>query len=44
MRGLAGDSVVFLTKERAEWVTGRYVSCIWGVGKLTAKKGDSQRE
>lgn len=35
---LAGDFVVWLTKERREWLSGRYVSCCWDVRELEARK------
>ena len=37
---LAGDAIVWLTKERREWLSGRYVSCNWDVTELEAKKDE----
>jgi NAD(P)-dependent dehydrogenase (short-subunit alcohol dehydrogenase family) len=37
---LAGDSVVWLTGERREWLGGRYVDCNWDVLELESKKKD----
>jgi NAD(P)-dependent dehydrogenase (short-subunit alcohol dehydrogenase family) len=37
---LAGDSVVWLTGERREWLAGRYVDCNWDVLELESKKKD----
>jgi hypothetical protein len=38
--GLAGAMCVWLSKERREWLSGRYVSCNWDVGELEGKKED----
>jgi NAD(P)-dependent dehydrogenase (short-subunit alcohol dehydrogenase family) len=35
---LPGDTTVWLTKERREWLKGRYVDCCWDVTELEAKK------
>ncbi|KAF2495052.1 short chain dehydrogenase reductase [Lophium mytilinum] len=35
---LAADTVVWLMKERREWLNGRYVSCQWDLPELEAKK------
>ena len=37
---LAGDTIVWLTKERRQWLSGRYVSCNWDVTELEAKKDE----
>lgn len=37
---LAGDSVVWLTGVRREWLRGRYVSCNWDMGELEGKRGE----
>jgi NAD(P)-dependent dehydrogenase (short-subunit alcohol dehydrogenase family) len=34
---LAGNTFVWLTKERRGWLAGRYVSCNWDVEELEAK-------
>ena len=35
---LPGDTIVWLTKEKREWLADRYVSCQWGMEELLAKK------
>lgn len=35
---LAGDSVVWLTAERREWLRGRYVSCKWDMEEFLGKR------
>jgi NAD(P)-dependent dehydrogenase (short-subunit alcohol dehydrogenase family) len=35
---LVGDTVVWLTKERREWLQDRYVSCTWDVEELEERK------
>jgi NAD(P)-dependent dehydrogenase (short-subunit alcohol dehydrogenase family) len=35
---LAGDTMVWLTSERREWLRGRYVSCTWDMDQLLAKR------
>ena len=37
---LAGDFVVWLTKERRTWLNGRFVDCTWDVKELEEKKED----
>jgi NAD(P)-dependent dehydrogenase (short-subunit alcohol dehydrogenase family) len=37
---LAGDSVAWLTQERREWLSGRYVSVNWDMPELVAKKDE----
>ena len=37
---LSGDMVVWMTKERRQWLSGRYVSCNWDVTELEAKKDE----
>ena len=39
----AGYFIVYLTKERREWLTGRCVSCTCDRGELTAKKDEIVR-
>lgn len=43
MTELAGDSAVYLTKERYEWLIGRCVSYTWDMGESTAKKDEIVR-
>ncbi|KAJ4349574.1 uncharacterized protein N0V89_008190 [Didymosphaeria variabile] len=35
---LAGDSIVWLTAERKEWIKGRYVSCNWDMKEFLDKR------
>ena len=37
---LAADAIVYLTKEKREWLAGRYVSCTWDMKELMAKKDE----
>lgn len=37
---LAADFIVWLTRERKEWLSARYVSCCWDVEELEAKMDD----
>ncbi|KAI9682108.1 MAG: hypothetical protein M1817_000162 [Caeruleum heppii] len=37
---LAGDSIVFLTQEKRDWLGGRYVSCTWDMPEFLARKED----
>lgn len=37
---LAGDSIVFLSQEKRDWLAGRYVSCSWDMPELMAKKDE----
>ena len=37
---LAGDMVVWMSKERRQWLAGRYVSCNWDLTELEAKKDE----
>ncbi|KAF4637212.1 hypothetical protein G7Y89_g879 [Cudoniella acicularis] len=37
---LCGGFCVWLTKERREWLSGRYMMCHWDVGELEAMKED----
>lgn len=34
---LAGDTLAFLTAERRDWLSGRYISVNWDMGELLAK-------
>lgn len=38
--GLAGAFCVWLSKEKREWLSGRFVSCNWDVDELEEKKGE----
>ena len=35
---IAGDTIVWLSAERKEWLAGRYVSCPWDMAELVARK------
>lgn len=37
---LAADTVVFLTKDRREWLGGRYISVTWDMEEFLRKKDD----
>ncbi|KAK7752548.1 hypothetical protein SLS62_005516 [Diatrype stigma] len=37
---LAGDALVWLSKERREWLNGRFVSVNWDAGQLEAKRDE----
>jgi NAD(P)-dependent dehydrogenase (short-subunit alcohol dehydrogenase family) len=36
---LAGDTMVWLTRERREWLNGRFVNANWDMGELEGMKG-----
>jgi NAD(P)-dependent dehydrogenase (short-subunit alcohol dehydrogenase family) len=35
---VAGDTIAWLAAERREWLGGRYVSCVWDMEELVARK------
>ena len=35
---VAADTIVWLTKERRQWLQGRYVDCCWDMPDLEARK------
>ncbi len=35
---LSGDTLVFLTKEKREWLGGRYINVTWDMPELMAQK------
>ncbi|KAM5341953.1 hypothetical protein ACJ41O_014984 [Fusarium nematophilum] len=35
---LAGDSVVYLTSEKRDWLAGRYINAMWDLPELMGKK------
>lgn len=37
---LAGDTIVYLTQKKQEWLAGRYVSCTWDMPELLAMKDE----
>lgn len=40
---LAGDTIVWLTAERREWLAGRYVSVTWDMQELEGKREEIER-
>lgn len=40
---LAADTLVFLTRERREWLAGRYVSCQWDMDDFLAKRAEIEQ-
>jgi len=41
---LAGDFIVWLSKDKKEWLSARYVSCNWDVTELEARKEEIVKE
>ncbi|TVY23556.1 Short chain dehydrogenase, partial [Lachnellula hyalina] len=37
---LSADTIVFLTKEKREWLGGRYVNCTWDMPELMAQEDE----
>lgn len=37
---LAAHTIVWMTRERREWLSARYVSSNWDMGELEAKKDE----
>ena len=37
---LAGDTIVYLTQKKQDWLAGRYLSCTWDMPEFFAKKDD----
>ena len=37
---LPGDTIVWLTQERREWLASRYVSCTWDMPELMTRKDE----
>ncbi|RYP36574.1 hypothetical protein DL768_010931 [Monosporascus sp. mg162] len=35
---LAGDTIVYLTRKRRDWLAGRYVSCTWDMPEFMARE------
>lgn len=42
--GLCGTLLVWLTRERRAWLSGRYISATWDVGELEAMEGEIVEE
>lgn len=37
---LSADTIVYLTKEKREWLAGRYINCTWDMPQLMAMEED----
>lgn len=37
---LAGDTIVYLTQKKQDWLAGRYISCNWDMPEFFEKKND----
>ncbi|EIM87434.1 NAD-P-binding protein [Stereum hirsutum FP-91666 SS1] len=37
---LSGDSIAFLTRDRRQWLAGRYISCTWDMEELLEMKDE----
>lgn len=37
---VAGDTIVYLTQKKQDWLAGRYVSCTWDMPEFFSKKDD----
>jgi hypothetical protein len=37
---LPGDTIVYLTKEKRDWLAGRYINCTWDMPELMAQKDE----
>jgi hypothetical protein len=35
---LSADTIVFLVREKRDWLAGRYVNCTWDMPELMAQK------
>ena len=35
---MAGNGILYLARERQEWLKGRYVSCTWDMNELFGKE------
>ncbi|KAK4615339.1 Short chain dehydrogenase citE [Fulvia fulva] len=42
--GLAGDTIVWLTAQRRDWLAGRYVSVAWDMEELEGKRSKIEGE
>jgi len=40
---LAADAMVWLSRERREWLSGRFVSCCWDMKELEGKKDEIEK-
>lgn len=42
---VSGDSIVYLVSQKADWLGGRYVNCLWDLPQLlTMKEGIVTRD
>jgi hypothetical protein len=37
---LSADTIAFLTREKRDWLTGRYINCTWDMPELMAQKDE----
>lgn len=37
---LSGDTVVYLTREKRAWLSGRYINCMWDMPELMAMEDE----
>ena len=37
---LSADTIVYLTKEKREWLAGRFINCTWDMPQLMAMEED----
>lgn len=40
--GITGDTIVYLTHKRQEWLKGWYISCAWDMPELFGMKDELQ--
>lgn len=37
---MSADTIVYLVKEKRDWLGGRYINCTWDMPELMAKKDE----
>jgi hypothetical protein len=37
---LSADTIVYLTREKRDWLAGRYINCTWDMPELMAQKDE----
>jgi hypothetical protein len=37
---ISGDTIAFLTREKRDWLQGRYINCTWDMEELIAMKNE----
>jgi hypothetical protein len=37
---ISADPIVFLTREKRDWLQGRYINCTWDMEELVAMKDE----